>query len=291
MANTLSADLFVDIASERAITVLGDVLAPLNIFTTDFSDEAVARAKPGATMQVMQVPVATGGSAVQTNPTSYQSGDTTVSVAEVTPALYSKSFHVTDQERNKGYKLEHMLDINLRLLAYKLLDVAMTPVTVANFGTAVVDVTAANFDSDDLKELWAALEKGTQKNALLSGAYFAKLLPSTLENYDVRNPRSGIAGFDQIHHCSRFTGADPKVAGFSASPEALAIVSRLPNVSAAVMNGMLDTAEITIPRLGVTVRWCHWADTQTRDEWMSYDVVFGAGVGDATALKIMTDGT
>lgn len=297
MANTISSDLYVDVVSQRALNLLPDILAPLRLFTTDFTDEVVAGGYgPNAPLQSVVVPIASGTSAVLRNPTDYEQGDTTLSPVTVEPDVYSKPFHLTDQERNNGIRFKHMIDANLRALANELLDVVFTYITTTGtalpFGTAVVDKAAGSFTGADLQALWAAIEKGTQKNAVLSGPYYSKILPLNLQDFNIRNQSTaGIAGFDNIVHCSRWSAAGTKVAGFAASPEAFAIVNRLPDLGG-VEADLRDTTVITLPDLGLSLRWCHWTGGgKSRVEWMSFDTVFGAAVGDATALKIMTNGT
>ena len=139
MANTLSSSLIPDTVADMGITVLQDKLASLECFTTDFSGDLVDPTRP------TNIAVAASTSAVQTSPTNFETGDTTVNSVEVAPTHYSKSFHLTQADLNSGHKLERMLKINLHTLANAIMDDVFAPVTAANFGTAHVAATPVSY--------------------------------------------------------------------------------------------------------------------------------------------------
>jgi hypothetical protein len=167
------------------------------------------------------------------------------------------------------------------------LDVAFAPITVANYGAAVVNSTAANFDSADLQTLWAALEDGSMRNVVLDSAWFAKFLPTTRESLDVNG--RGAFGFDMMYHCSRWDGAGTNVCGFAASPEAMAVATGLPHADLTPDNEIRSSLTL-IPDLGLTVQNNLWFNRAARSWYASYDVMFGAAKVDTSALKIVTNG-
>lgn len=280
MANTLAAGLVPDVAAETAITVLQDKLASLECYTSDFSSDLVDPTRP------VNIPIATSTSAVQTNPTSFETGDTTVADASIAPVHYSKSFHLSQAELNSGHKLAHQLKINLHTLANALQDDVMGNVTAANFANSpVVAATASDFDTDDLKALWAGISNGSEKNAVLDGAYYSQILPISRESFQGQGSSfDGAYGFDKIRYSNRFDGAESGVVGFSVDPQALAVGGRIPATSAALANLMVNQQIIEIPGLGLSVQFNMWASTATRSLWASYDLCFGSVVTDGSAL-------
>jgi len=283
MANTFDSALVVDILRDQAITTLQSRLAPLNAFSKDFSADQLAPRK------TVQVPIATAGSTTQTNATNFESGDSTLDNVEVSVSQYSNSFHLTNDHINSGHRIENIADINLSQLANKIIDVALTPVTTANFGSAVVDVDAASdVGATELKALWAAIKDGDTRNVVLDGAIYAQFLPSNLDGFTLAtNGRtSGIHGFDGFFYNNRWTGAGSTINGFACAPQAIAVASGVP-VNTPADADMLEQTLVPIPDLGLTVQVNMWVSRSSRALWCSYDVMFGAAKGDGTALKLL----
>jgi len=275
MANTLASSLVVDVARDRVLTVLGSKLAFLNAYSTDFSTDEMAPKK------VVQVPKATAGSTVQTDPSNYESGDSTLANIAVTPSEYSASFHLTSAQLQQGFKLQQIFDINLRQLAYKIADIALAPVT----GSATATVAAADWGTDDLITMYAAGKDLDMKHLVLDGSYIARILPTDRNSFQLGE--SGAYGFDRIIENNRWTGAQANVTGFLCDPQAIAAAAGLPVLDPTVAAQMGTNEIITIPSLGLSVRFSTWGSTSTRAAWASFNVMFGAASGDATRLKII----
>lgn len=220
MANTFDSALVTDSLRDVAITVLQSRLAPLSAFSQDFSADPL---KPRATVQV---PIATAGGTTQTNATNFESGDSTLDNVAVSVSQYSNSFHITNDQINGGHRLEKIAKINLHQLANKIIDVALAPVTVANFGAATIDVdTAGDVTAASLKSLWGALKDGDVRNVILDGSIYAQFLPANLEAFQVAagGKNVGMYGFDLFTYNNRWDGADATVKGFACSPNAIAV--------------------------------------------------------------------
>jgi hypothetical protein len=283
MANTFAAGLVADSLRDAAITTLSSRLAPLKAFARDFSADQI---RPRATVQV---PICSAGATVQTDATNFESGDSTLSNAAVTVNQYSASFALTNAEINQGFRIEMLAEKNLRQLANKIIDVALTPVTVANFGAATVDVDNAPLvTATSLKSLWAALQDGSERNLVVDGSIYAQFLPSNLDGFTLAgNGRSsGIFGFDGFYFNNRWTGAGATIKGFAASPEAVAMAAGIP-LSSPVTDDLISQENILIEDLGLTVQMNMWSSRSSRALWCSYDIMFGAAKGDTSALKIL----
>jgi len=283
MANTFDADLVVDVLRDSAITILRNRLAPLNAFSQDFSTDELAPLK------TVQVPIATAGSTTQTNATNFESGDSTLDNVAVSVSQYTNSFHLTNAQINSGHRLERIAKINAQQLADKIIDIALAPVTVANFGAAVVDVnTAADVGTAQLKTLWGALKDGDVRNCIVDGSIYAQFLPTYGESYQLApgGGNRGMYGFDLFTYNNRWSAAGATISGFVCSPQAIAIASGLP-ASSPADSDMISQTPITIEGLGITVQANMWVSRSSRALWCSYDVMFGAAKGDGSALKVL----
>jgi hypothetical protein len=283
MANTFDSALVTDSLRDVAITVLQSRLAPLNAFSQDFSADPL---KPRATVQV---PIATAGGTTQTNASNFESGDSTLDNVAVSVSQYSNSFHLTNDQINGGHRLEKIAKINLHQLANKIIDVALAPVTAANFGAATIDVdTAGDVTAASLKTLWAAIKDGDSRNLIVDGSIYAQFLPANLDAFQLAagGKNVGMYGFDFFSYNNRWDGAEATVKGFACSPQAIAVASGLPANDIAGSD-MMAVENIEIPDLGLTVQMNMWVSRATRAVWASYDVMFGAAKGDPNALKII----
>jgi hypothetical protein len=282
MANALASALVVDTAAEMAITVLQSSLAPLRAFTTDFSTDVYDPLK------AIQVAVAYSTGSVTTNPTSFETADTTVNAAKVTMVHFSKSFGISSTELNQGHRLQRLMQVNLRALANALIDAALTPVTTVNFGVAVVTTSASFITAGGGSQtLWAALKNGTTRSLVVDGALYATMLPTATTS--LLPGQAGAYGFDGgVYMNNRWNGAVTNCKGFAASPEAIAIAAALPAIDPSVQQLLNASETITIPDLGLSVQFNMWGSTSSRASWGSFDLVFGAKEADTSALKIIT---
>lgn len=281
MANNLSSSLVLDTLAEATLTTLGNRLAPLRAFSTDFT------ADPLNQNAYVQVRKANAAGAVQTNPTNFETGDTNVTNVAVQVKHYSKSYNLTSQELNQGFRLEQLAAINAQVLANKIIDIAFAPVTATNFPTNVT-VAQASFSATNAKTLWGAVAKSSMRHLILDGTAFAQLLPVDTVGFGLSQPtsssyRPGAYGFDAIILNTRWDGAGTNIYGFAAGPETIAAASGTPIVDSAVASMLAGQRSITLPDLGLTVQLNTWGSLSSRAAWASLDVMFGAALGDNTA--------
>ena len=171
MANSLSSSLVLDTLAEATLTTLGNRLAPLRAFSTDFTTEMMNQ------NAMVQVRKANAAGSVQTNPTNFETGDTNVTNVAVQVKHYSKSYNLSSQELNQGFRLEQLAAINAQVLANKIIDIALAPITATNFPSNVT-VAQASFSATNAKTLWGAVAKSSMRHLILDGTAFAQLLPT-----------------------------------------------------------------------------------------------------------------
>lgn len=277
--NTFASALVTDVARLQTMTILQSKLAALDSFSKDFTLDPIAPKK------TIQVPKATVGATGQSNPTNYETGDTTLTNVAVTPNELNVSFNITSAQIQQGFRLEQLYDINLRVLANQIIDAAVAPMTITNFPSPIV-VTAVNFGTDDLSLLYAAAKNFSQKNLVIDGAYLASLIPTDKFHYGLNE--DGAYGLDKMRMNNRWTGAGANVQGGIFDPQAIALGSGLPQIDEAVGSLMISREVIVVPGINLPVQFCVWGSLSSRSVWGSFGVMFGAALGDATAGKLVT---
>ena len=275
--NTISSTIKPDALVDQLVVVANNRLAPLSAFSRLFTVDAM---RPGASLAV---PKATVGSTGQSNPSSWESGDSTLDVISVSLAHKTQSFQISQSDANYGFGLDHLALVNANAFANLLSDVYTAVMTVANYGATTNIGAAAAFDSDGLKPVLALAKNYTNKNLILDGGHLAYLLPTTREQFNLGE--AGAYGFDLIAAQNRWTSAATNAVGFVCGPDALAIGAGAP---ANVSNSQFETyGTFQIAEIGLTVLYTVWFNTATRIRWASYEVMFGAAAGDTTQAEVL----
>jgi ATP-dependent Clp protease protease subunit len=280
--NTYSSSLVTAILGDGATTVLQNKWGALRIFTKDYS------ADPHKPLSTVQLKLVTGGSTVQTDATNFESGDSTVTNKAVTLHQYTASFHVSNSELNSGMRMEDIIEKNLGGLADKILEVAFTPVTVANFNqhTAITSAPEA-FGFSDLAAGWGRIKKSSIKNAVIDGEYMARILNQPVF-FQAAGLGSGAGwkafGWDNIELNTQWAGAGSgeNIRGLICNPQALGAASGLP-VQAPESGNVLRRGSLVVPGPNITIATHSWFSLASRKMWMSYDLMFGSTLLDNTA--------
>ena len=279
MSNTIDADLLLDTLGEKAITYLGDKLAPLRAFARDFTQDGIQQTK---SVQLVKV---TAGSTTLKNPTTFQSGDSTTSNIAVTVDAYTQPFHITSKELNQKMRLENLAQANLQAFAVTLSKVWTALILTGTFTNTAVTVAQASFAAANAKTLLGSVMKCSEKHLVLDGVAFAQLAPSDKNAFDLG--QKGAYGYNGIHCQTEWTGATANVYGFAAGPEALAMYANIPLIDPGVAARLDGQKVVTIPGIELPVQINTWVDVATRARWASYDIMFGAAVAEATALTVV----
>jgi hypothetical protein len=282
MPNTFDSGLVADSISAQTQTVLSNRLAALSLFASDFSSDVK---KPKDTVVV---PIVSATGATQVNPTNFEpGGGTTVTKTNVTLDHIFQPFAITAAELASGHRLERLIQININALADKIWALATTPITVANFGTAVVtssDLVGSSYEN--LKALWAALSKSERKGLVVTPALYSQLIPTSTQSLPLS---AGAYGFDNgIYYANNFSG-ETGMAGFACSPEALVMASAAPAIDDAVRSQFAISDIVTLDMLGLTVQYNVWGSTANRQVNASLEVMFGAAKGLTSGTMAIID--
>jgi hypothetical protein len=272
MANSFDSALIIDSISSMTKTVLANRLAPLRVFTQDFSNDV---RKPNETIQI---PIVSATGATSVNPTNFEPGSsTTVGKATVTFDHLFQPFGLSVSDVANGHRLERLIRINLDALADKIWSVAITPITTVNFGNAVVTTTTITPGSGHLATLWENVHKSDRKGLVLTPAIYSKLIPTNADYLPLAN---GAYGFDQgVHYATSFTGAVSGLDGFACSPEAVCVASAAPAIDESIGSLFQIRESVTVDQLGLTVYYNVWGSTANRQVNASLELMFGSAAG------------
>ena len=275
MANTFDSALVADSIAAQTKTVLSKRLAALNLFASDFSSDVK---KPKDTVHV---PIASATASTSVNPTSFNSiGGTTLGKTSVSLDHIYQPFGLSYSDLQSAHRLERLIQINLDAMADKIWALATAPVTVANFGAAIVDSaeSAINATSGDLPSLWAAVHKSARKGLVVSPVIYSNLIPTSTT---ALNLGDGAYGYENgVHYATSF-GGEAGLKGFACSPEALVMAAAVP---ALADNDYMVSDSVTLESIGLSVSYNVYSDKSTRSLIASLEVMFGAAAG-------LTDGT
>jgi hypothetical protein len=283
MANAVDSGLVVANISQQVQTVLAARLAPLRIFTSDFSNE-VKKAK-----DTIQVPIVSATAATSVNPTNFEPGSSvTVGKATVTLDHVVQFFGIDQADLALGHRLENLVKINVDALASKIWSLAITPVTTVNFGAATVTTTTITPGSGHLATLWAAISKSENKGLVVTPSIYSALIPTNADFLPLQN---GAYGFDSgIYYANSFSGAVTGLDGFACSREAVCVAAAKPMIDPAVSSQFqISDQVVTLDQLGLSVYWNVWGSTNNRQVNASIELMFGAAPGltsDTMALII-----
>lgn len=288
MANTYPAATLADIIMSSHLLALQNKHLPFERFSTNFSEEAIAISPNGTGPRSdLKVDLVGSGSTTQTNPTNYESGDSSVTAVSVSMNEYSNAFHITSAERNSGRKLEKLLAVNVHALMNKLDAVTSALFTTSNYGSAVLDKDPTTVTTADIKTLIAATGKFNERNLVTDATFWAQFAVTTDKNS--LGVMDGAYGLDTMGYITDWTNAGTNVNGIIADPQGVAVASRLPKNDDEVAE-VIDLATFELPN-GMTAQIAKWVSVSSRNTWHSVDIVFGAAAGDTSALKLITDGT
>jgi len=261
-----------------ALNAVGNSLAFLQDFTTDFSDEYVSARK-----STVKVPLLSGSSAT-TNPTSFGGGTSGASLITVSMNHVHVPFYISNAEYQNGYRLEQLIASNVQVMANYIQQLAFTPLLSSNYDTAVTVANTA-FSLSSLQAAWASIP-GASKVCYLDPTAYSKLLTNQNTYID---PQLGqpMAGFKRVAYTDSFTGAGTAYAyGFvSADKKGLVMASGIPEIAPKAA-AMIETVMIDLGN-GLTCAMNTWGDTADRSDNASLDLYFGAAVGSKPALKLI----
>jgi ATP-dependent protease ClpP protease subunit len=285
-ANTITSVL-TSFLMDGSVTDLQNRWAMLRAFSMDTRPDGYKPLAPGILKHV------TAFSTAQTDPTSYESGNSTVAPVTVTPHEHSVSYQISNIDLNSGVRMQDLVTGNTANFANVVIEAAIAPISVANFGAATVIRAAELFSFTDLATLQAALKKSSIKNLIIDGSYIARI-SNVPGFFQVAGTVGGSPqawkpyGWDGIYNNTDWTGSAANAQGFACNPQAIGGIIGLPILPSVNTSGVFSSSTMTVDGLDIQVLAEAWFNPATRTSWNSLRCIDGFAKVDATAGFILT---
>jgi len=295
MANSFTTEAVQDIVAEGIREVAQTRAQGFKACVTDFSDTVNPITNAGIPKNV-QVLVNTTVGTTKINPTSFENMDNTVTAKAVQLNLLSQQFGAT---WNSSIELKSLIKSNVNGLINKMYATRDALFTVANFGELnTVDIagaTTADKKDELFQAIWALQTKGMQKFLIAGSSLYSKGMPTNIQSFD---PLAGgrIRGFDGYSEDGYLADVDPDgstatlsagdLKGVITDGGGIACVAQVPEWNEYV-RPLLESQNYQVEELGLSIQLNLWGATGSRSGYGSLDIVFGAGVLDATATKLI----
>jgi ATP-dependent Clp endopeptidase proteolytic subunit ClpP len=272
------------LVSSVVITVLQNRLAPLEAFARNVMAGRIGR-------NAVQVPVYSGNGTSQENPTNFEdaaAAAATITNYAVTPVHIVTYMHMTNAELQNGWQLAWLAEGKASEFADKVMNKITSLLNVTNFPSPYLK-PYANFTANDMKALWAAINKADRKYAILHPEYYKILLPDNLMSFNPLDT-GNIPGWDGVFAQTYWTGAGTDILGVVLNPQAIVVAAGLPLEPPAAPNRPVGSTA-TVEKIGMQVDMYTWFSPATRTVWQTIECMFGAAKGDATAAKLLKNNT
>lgn len=284
MSKTISSSLISDVLIETGECLAPTKVAPLKVFARDFSDDAEAYVN--GKFKTAKIAFTDTAPTVAVNPTSFGVDDSSsTSAVEVGINLLSVPIMAN---WNDTVSIKQYVKAALQALVQKMVLTSTSLFTTTAFPAAKqvsVDISGATDDAKAnalLKTLYKATKEGVNKYLIGDSDLYSLALPSNLNGF---KPEQGGWGFSGIYE-NNVWAADTTVKGIITDGRAIAMVARVPEFAQEIRNG-LESENIYIEPLDLTVQFNKWADLNGRIVKGSLDIGFGAALLDKSASKIV----
>ena len=267
MSNTISSSLLTRELIQQTFAAKANVLPPL---ASIFNIREVPA--PLAPSRIIELSTCTATAATVTDGADFESGNTTITNTEITLHQYSKQFGFTSAELQSGITVQSVLEKAIEDFTGDITDAILTPVTVANYSTALT-VGEAAFTEADLMTLFSSVTSRERK-ILLSTGYFSKIRASW-------TPPGAV-----VHEFSRWSGAGANIVGLACDPAGLVVVHSTPNQTA-VARSPITIQTVNVPALGINCQFSSWTTPGTRSMRCALVAYVGSAVGIAGSLKLL----
>lgn len=275
MANSITSELTIS----TAVSVLGDLLAPLNAFTKNISSEVVGR------QAKIKVPVIDTDDVAR--PYDYAKGynvdaDISVTLVDVDINEQIKPFHLLDNDMNKSpLTLQSYAKQNAHEFGRYLMNLVYTAID-ASSGVGTANKNAGSVAIADIKSMAGNLDSAGapfDRHLVLSTSANTNLLPSTIETFGNGALEGGrfnqLYGM-QAHVCSAHNTAVGKVHSFACSSDAIVVVNRMPDVSGSAT--LEEYTPFTIDGVGIQCAYRRYYDASKGDHFGAFTANFGVAL-------------
>lgn len=304
MTNTLGG-INAAIIAQVAVDNFKYAIAPLNAFTTDFSEEAKNPSESITTRIITKL--------AGYDFTGNYTDNANVVTVEKTVTLNKhivQAVHLSDVEAGKS-GVRDLLDKLIPEAAYavgkRAFDYVMLQVKKATYTESEIVSTAANWDGDDVADLRTKVSKlawGIDRSLVLEPDYIgallkdeAKIINPESNSGNIRPLRDGaltrLFGFDVFEVTDIVPSTSPQeyIVGFAATPAAGAVAARPVNPQI-VNNAILDYAVATDEKTGLSIGVRIFYDVTTGKKYAVVETLIGFVSAQASGLvRIVSEAT
>lgn len=203
-------------------------------------------------------------------------------------------FTSKELRRNSVLDLGMILDLKIEKLAEDVLDDIFSVVTQADFGEAILETSAANFDRNDVADLRVALTQArwpkVGRSLLLESAYEGNLVKDLLQvdksgtDAALREGSSGrLVGFDIYDHPNMPENGE-RLVGAAILPFAILTAFSPIEPADEVRANMSDYRKYTVEG-GLTLEYRSWGDPNSDSAKRVVEINYGSKKGDTAQLK------
>lgn len=253
----------------EVITSLRKALIPLEFLKKDFRMEYAS--------QLDFKNVKDSGEVIE-NPTSYQNEkENNGNLIKLSLAELHQAWRITPAEKRNGWKLADLAKSNSIAFANDLHKRIMSLIPASE---SKVIGTADKFNKRGCINLSGDVESD-EPRLILTPDYYRAILPENTTEFKLDG---GAYGFESIHKAKSSVFSEG-VVGVAYDGGAIAVGSAIPEIDGDLKDD-INCDLITIDGLaGLTVMFCNWIDRNTRAEWASLGLMFGAKILEADKVK------
>jgi hypothetical protein len=283
MANSITSELTIS----TAVSVLGEMLAPLNAFTKNISSEVVGRQ---ATIKVPVIDTDDVARPYDSTKGYNVDAESSVTLVNVDITEQIKPFHLLDNDMNKSpLTLQSYAKQNAHEFGRYLMNLVYTKLDAGSTGTA--NKNAGSVAIADIKNLAGNLDSAGapfDRHLVLSTSANTNLLPSTIETFGNGALEGGrfnqLYGM-QAHVCSAHNAGVGKVHSFACSSDAIVVVNRMPDVSG---NATLEEyTPFTIDGVGIQCAYRRYYDASKGDHFGAFTANFGVALVKENNISVL----
>lgn len=253
----------------EVITSLRKALVPLEFLKKDFRMEYAS--------QIKFKDVKASGEVVE-NPTSYQNDkENDGNLIPLSLTELHQAWRITTTEKRNGWRLADLAKTNSIAFANDLHKRIMSLIPAS--GAKAIG-TADKFNKRGCINLSGDIESD-EPRLLLTPDYYRAILPENTTEFKLDG---GAYGFESIHK-AKASVFSKDVVGVAYEGGAIAVGSAIPEIDDDLKDD-INWELITIDGLaGLTVMFCNWIDRNTRAEWASLGLMFGAKILEPDKVK------
>lgn len=282
-SNNIAALGWKTVAS-KGLAIATAVFAPLDKFTTDYSESIVAFPSGASVTTTIEIAKSVG-EAIK-NATDWNVTAVKTEAVKIEINRYSRPFLITTAEMAQGSKIEGKLTVAIETVVKTIMDDLHTQIKEANpsvIGGLTVDKFTPEYVATDLSGL--IIPEVTA--LIVSPTYLARLTPYNADSLKLENGVYGIGGIYKATGLDKLA-EDGKSVGYMGYSNAIGIISRQPLMNP-LPNGAIFVSQLGSVG-GISLYLKQWSSPGVEGIWHSVEAAVGSVVAVPQNLRILSAG-